>query len=151
MQENFHHMALSAPTMLDEDLLYLALSGGTTNTERWSEFTPWTIAMKGHNLDSFHDSDSISISYDVPSEHVYFDFPCAPLCLSLHTYNPMQEGNLCYVVGIFKMHKDYWEKEKKKGATNKNSSRKPPPPKLAELHKRDYREEELHGVLDTSG
>ena len=73
LQENFHHMALSAPTLLDEeDLLYLALSGGTTNTERWSKFTPWTNTMKGHNLDSFHDSHSISISYDVPSKHVYF-------------------------------------------------------------------------------
>ena len=112
MQENFHHMALSTPTLLDEDLLYLALSGGTTNTERWSKFTSWTNAMKGHNLDSFHDSYSNSIFYDdVPSKHVYFDFPCAPLCYSVHTYNPLQEGH-CYVVGTFGMHKEYWEKEK---------------------------------------
>ena len=65
--------------------------------------------MKGHNLDSFYDSHSISISYNVPSKHVYLDFPCAPLCLSLHTYNPLQEGRLCYVVGTFGMHKEYWE------------------------------------------
>ena len=32
LQENFHHMGLSAPTLPDKDLLYLALSGGTTNT-----------------------------------------------------------------------------------------------------------------------
>ena len=42
-------------------------------------------------------------------------------------------------------------KEKKKGAKHKNSSRKLPLPKMAELFKIECKEEELNGVLDTSG
>ena len=55
------------------------------------------------------------MAYDVFPIHVHLDSHYASIYIaSLYTYNPLQKGSLLYVVGSFRMHKDYWDEKKDK-------------------------------------
>ena len=81
----------------ESSTLILALRSHTKSLMGRSNGDHWSSASEGKHLDSFHDSHSISISYGVPSKHVYFDFPSAPLCLSWHAYNPCKR-DVCFML-----------------------------------------------------
>ena len=74
---------------------------------------PWFGALKGQNFVMFKVPKLITIFHNsVLPNHVHLDYHCFSLSLSWHSYNPLQKGSLFYVVGSFRMHKDYWEKKK---------------------------------------
>ena len=50
LPEDFHHKALSAPTLLDVDHLHLALRSESTKSMKWPNWGPWPNALKGQIL-----------------------------------------------------------------------------------------------------
>ena len=104
---------LIQPTLINEDHVKLALSSHTTSLMERPNGDYWLSALKGQHLARFEMPNLNTIFHDIVfPKHVNIDYPCVSLSISLHSYYPLEKGSLFYVVGSFRMHKDYWEKKK---------------------------------------